>query len=228
MAWALDRERPLEGYVSGYRLAAEEVFAATVRKHLSPERMLFPLAFLWRHFIEVALKDIIAVGRLLDGEEWTFRRGTGSRTCGGSRVPTLSLGASEHSPELPIVEEQIVELEDVDPWASGFRYPIDKKGELNLPTAPSQLYVDLDQLQDAMVSLASFLDAVRTEQSVTTRRGQDAAMSHDSAIDDLEPAEREALTFFEYRGLVVRRFPAPTSEHRSSRSTATATDTSLR
>lgn len=164
LEWALCRERPLEGYVTGYMLAAQEVFSATVRKRLSPERMVFPLAFLWRHFIELALKDIIAVGRLLHHEEWTHPQGHRLTELWRAARGYIVECGSEDSPEIPVIEQQIAELDEVDPFASGFRYPLDKKGCSNLPSAPTE--VDLDQFQDAMERLASLLENVRMAQSV--------------------------------------------------------------
>lgn len=163
LSWVLSREQPLEGYITGYKIAAEEVFAATATKGHSPERMLFPLAFLWRHFTEVALKDIIAVGRLLENEDWTYPQGHRLLDLWTVARPYVVACGSEDSPELAIVERQIREFENVDPFASGFRYPLGKKGGSNLPGAPS--HVDLDQFQDAMVRLAEFLECVRMEQS---------------------------------------------------------------
>jgi hypothetical protein len=57
-------------YVEGYQRAAEALFdyVKTVQR-MSPEYVVFPLAFLWRHHIELALKSIVAKGKLIRGED---------------------------------------------------------------------------------------------------------------------------------------------------------------
>jgi hypothetical protein len=52
------------GYVEGYRRAAETLFESLEHTPQSPNFMVWPLAFLWRHFIEISLKDIIATGKV--------------------------------------------------------------------------------------------------------------------------------------------------------------------
>jgi len=72
VGWEQTRPDGMLGYVEGYRNAAVALFEASVEKPVSPDFLVFPLAFLWRHHVELALKDIIAIGRQLRGEPWGF------------------------------------------------------------------------------------------------------------------------------------------------------------
>ena len=62
--WA--QRHGMYGYVEGYARAARAVFE-TARSQNS-DYFLWPLAFLWRHQLELALKEIISLGRELQGE----------------------------------------------------------------------------------------------------------------------------------------------------------------
>lgn len=164
LAWVLGRKEDLEGYVSGYRIAAEQVFEATLERNVSPERMLFPLAFLWRHHLELSLKDVIAKGRALEGQEWGYPSGHDLIKLWSEARLVIVACSHPDAPELPVVEANLVEFERIDPSAAGFRYPHDRSGGPNLRDPPHS--VDLEALQEAMLALAAFFDAVRMELSV--------------------------------------------------------------
>jgi hypothetical protein len=63
----LSESDDMTAYLAGYRDAAETIYAAALTSHRSPDVLVFPLAFLWRHHLELALKDIIATGMKLGG-----------------------------------------------------------------------------------------------------------------------------------------------------------------
>jgi hypothetical protein len=72
-ASSTSRSRPaLYGYVEGYPRAAVVPYDYAVVTRASPECLLFPIAFAWRHYLEFALKDIIAAGRELAGQTMTY------------------------------------------------------------------------------------------------------------------------------------------------------------
>jgi len=82
LAWLQNRPRDMYGYIEGYRRAAAALYDFAVATRSSPEYMLFPIAFAWRHFLEIALKDIIASGRELSGDPWGFHAATNCSTSG--------------------------------------------------------------------------------------------------------------------------------------------------
>jgi hypothetical protein len=120
------------------------------------------LAFLWRHHIELALKDIIAAGRELSGEPEGFPKGHRLGHLWETAKPYIQRCGSPNSPELAHVEATVTEFEGIGPGGDGFRYPlgVDRNG-VSLPNAPEQ--VNLEQLQQAMEAVANFFSAVRTE-----------------------------------------------------------------
>ena len=65
--------REMTPYVEGYREAAQALFKHIDQSPVVPVNfMLFPLAHLWRHHVELSLKQIIAIGRCVDGGAWGF------------------------------------------------------------------------------------------------------------------------------------------------------------
>jgi hypothetical protein len=71
---------------------------------------------------------------------------------------------AEDAPELAVVGANIDEFERIDPYADGFRYPLNRDGSTrSMPNAPE--HVNLRQLQDGMEALANFLSCVRMEMS---------------------------------------------------------------
>ncbi len=155
----------MAGYVEGYRRAATALYDHAASTGSSPDYFVFPIAFLWRHHLELALKDIISIGRTLEGEPRGFPA--------GHRLLDLWAAAREHivkcgdpaAPELTNVEENIREFENIDPWADGFRYPLNRdQTARSLPNAPD--YVNLRVLHEGMEALANFFSGVRSELGV--------------------------------------------------------------
>jgi hypothetical protein len=148
------------GYVEGYRRAAAAVFAAAADQN--PGYSVWPLAFLWRHHLELAMKDIIAAGRQIEGHDGGFPKGHDLLKLWREARPHIERCGPKDSPELRNVEANIVEFQKIDPGGDGFRYPMksDLRGR-SLPDAPA--HVNLATLHEAMEAVASFFSAVRTE-----------------------------------------------------------------
>jgi hypothetical protein len=150
------------GYVEGYRKAAVALFESTAATYTSPDYLVFPIAFLWRHHVELALKDIIAVGRQLAGEPWGFPAHHRLLALWDDARPHIIQCGDPEAPELANVEANLREFEVIDPGADGFRYPLNRdRTARSLPNAPE--YVNLRILHEAMEALANFLSGVRSE-----------------------------------------------------------------
>lgn len=159
------RPREMFGYIEGYRKAAVDLLGSVATTDTSPDYLVFPMAFLWRHHLELALKDIIATGRQLVGEPWGFPPHHRLLDLWKDAHPHIVRCGDPAAPELANVEANLTEFETIDPGSDGFRYPLnrDRTGP-SLPNAPE--YVNLRVLHDAMEALANFLSAVRSELGV--------------------------------------------------------------
>jgi hypothetical protein len=163
--WVLSGPDGMTGYIEGYRRAAESVYATTIRNRDSPDYMLFPLAFLWRHHLELALKHIIALGRSLEDSAWGFPEHHRLLELWHEAKVHIVNASSPDAPELANVEANLSEFQMVDPGSFGFRYPTERNsGARTLAHAPS--HVNLGVLHEAMQALSNYLDAVQMELSV--------------------------------------------------------------
>jgi hypothetical protein len=158
-SWALSSPTDMSSYIDGYRDAAEAVFEH-VESGASPDHLLFPAAFLWRHCIELHLKEIIALGRSLDGKKWGFPEHHRLLDLWREAKPYVLQIAPKRKrrPEVRNVEANIIEFEKIDPSAQGFRYSFDKSGTRILKTAPDMM--NLRVLHEAMMAVANFLSGV--------------------------------------------------------------------
>lgn len=152
------------GYIEGYRKAATALFDYGVKTRTSPDYLVFPMAFLWRHHIELALKDVIAKGRRLAGQPWGFPAGHSLTKLWNEAHAHIIQCGDPNAPELVNVEANLREFEQVDPGADGFRYPFNRDRDArSLHAAPD--HVNLRVLHEAMEALANFFDGVRSELS---------------------------------------------------------------
>lgn len=154
----------MHAYVEGYRRLAETAFEGAMGQRMSPEYLLFPLAYLWRHYLELALKEAIAMGRVLDGGEWSYPTGHRLELLWAEARPYIAACGADDAPELANVEANILEFVRIDPGAVGFRYPLNVQGTAaSLTNAPAQ--VNVVQLHSTMMALGNFFLCVRSEQT---------------------------------------------------------------
>lgn len=163
--WVLSGEHGMHGYVEGYQRAASAVYDDAIRTRSNPAYALFPLAFLWRHHLELSLKEIIAMGRAIDGEPWNFPATHRLLDLWTEAKPHIQKVGSLDAPEVGVVETNLGEFEAIDPGSFGFRYPTERNsGDRTLSGAPATM--NLRVLHEAMEAVSSFLSAVRMGLSV--------------------------------------------------------------
>jgi hypothetical protein len=152
---------PDEGmYLVGFKRAGDMIVAAAQADDQNPDDLFFPVAYLYRHHLELMLKDLVNLGiRLgsLCGCEYIL---------GGHNLQELWNKAKqlikEAWPDPPgedfkAAEKMIGEFHKLDPTGQAFRFACDKRGNPHLKNAPQR--IDLINLKSAVDSLSTFLDA---------------------------------------------------------------------
>ena len=147
----------------GYKRAADILAEHVLATFSGGDLIIYPIVLLYRHHIELTLKDIIRRGNaLLDvpvkqrdihslGELWDDCRTVLERSGVPVDVPEL--------PELVPFETCIKVFETFDPRGESFRYPETKSGK---PTLPSNLNsIDLPELRKAVQRMSFFLEITR-------------------------------------------------------------------
>lgn len=114
------------------------------------------MVFLYRHYVELCLKDIIAAGIYLEmgngfypathnlGDLWKSAR---------EYLERIEPGGSDET--LASMTEMIAQLDQLDPGSFTFRYPISKK---LLPTLPQNGGLNLALFHEGMEKMMSFFD----------------------------------------------------------------------
>jgi hypothetical protein len=152
-------------YATAYRTGAEVLFkylaeAGGSERHHN-DLVVYPIVFCWRQFLELTLKEMVAMARTLNAT-------TGSADLGQHRLTPLWRELRKHLPdlgapqvEMDTVEKTIAYLDAFDAGSFAFRYPTDKKGASTQKDIP--LLISLRKLDAVMQRIANWLDAGRTE-----------------------------------------------------------------
>lgn len=149
-------------YCYGYRQAADVLVDDFLQNHdnysAEHESQAFAIIFLYRHYLELRLKELfIAYGRLLgDSVDVT-----------GHRLVSLwekvhdreNRESNEHVPEIDedmeVLQGIIEQFDGIDPNSEVFRYPVSKDGKtVTLP----KIQVGLQELREVMRWVSFFMD----------------------------------------------------------------------
>ena len=151
-------------YIWGYGRAARLLCNHLNESRTDLDILIYPIIFLFRHFVEISLKDILRqVNALLDDSSEVPQTHDLQKLWDSARPKIEQFNRGADPEPLEVVEECLCELVSEDPFATAFRYPFDKKGE---PSAERLTHVNVLNMADVMDKLSAFLDAVHTQLSV--------------------------------------------------------------
>jgi hypothetical protein len=153
-------------YADGYRQAAEHLGRAAARRH-SPfmiDAVVCPLVFLWRHYIEIRLKEIIISASVLLGEPpSTVEKSHNLDFLWKKARSLLRRALSPNEKQLAQADHAIAEFHKHDPTSQAFRYSEDMEGK---PSAPTQTQINIPNFNRQMRQLARFLEGMSINISV--------------------------------------------------------------
>jgi hypothetical protein len=165
--WLADTPKPY-GYLAAYRQAAEAIFERISKDASSREIWLFPLAYAWRHHIELLLKELIPLSSTV-----LFLRGQDDDVPAqpeGHPIlplwirlrPLLGRIAGPGAVEVDHVDCLLRELHGIDSTGVAFRYatPSRQPDTTTLKGVPHT--INLYVLHEAMTAVSNYLDATRT------------------------------------------------------------------
>lgn len=166
---------PKHGYTEGYRRGALLLAAHVNEHHRNQDYLVYPIIFLYRHHIELALKNIIMQTPYVLSRELTEME---KRHLGRHRLdllwqdlkPLLSTiaEAADWSPndadEIGAVDVYIKQLSTLDPDSFRFRYTAAKDGSPTL--SPELKVINLRHFANMMERLANYFDGLETGLSI--------------------------------------------------------------
>lgn len=163
-----------EVYAGGYKEAADRLVRSILQNRMSLDALIYPVVFLYRHWIELRLKEIISQGSiLLRKPELAPMSHDLQKLWQPARIVMTELWPEADVTELALVDNSIEEFNKVDPTSTVFRYMRDKQQKISLPDDIS--HINVRNLAQRMDGLAVYLDGAVS--------GIDAMFS---AMDDID------------------------------------------
>lgn len=149
----------LYGYIAGYRIAADSLAAQVIEDRGYQDALVYPIMFLYRHYIELCLKYIIHTGRKLLTDERVSRTGHKiDEIWADAKGIIREISSSEDTEEMEFTDRVIKEWGAADPSSTAFRYPKDKEGNNSIPA--NITHINLRQLRQRMGKVGDFLESV--------------------------------------------------------------------
>lgn len=152
---------PAEGtYLAGFQRAADMIVTAAESDDLNPDDLFFPVAYLYRHHLELMLKELVRLGVRLgsfDGCEEILGGHNLHKLWNNAKQLVKVVWPDSPEKEFEAVEQVILEFHKLDPSGQAFRYARDRNGGLHLASGPER--VDLSNLKSVVDEVSRFLDA---------------------------------------------------------------------
>jgi hypothetical protein len=162
LAWIPQTGSQWDRYAEGYREAADRIYQSW--REISNDALAFPIVFLFRHYVELRIKELLqSVERLLDlPKGWTRSHDIADLW---RRLRPLLQRADSDQPvgDFENAQRLIVELARNDALAMEFRFPEDNVGKRHLADMER---LDLVNFYTAMQKLSAFLDGASMAISV--------------------------------------------------------------
>jgi hypothetical protein len=149
-------------YAEGYREAAERVYESWRAQRL--DYLVFPLVFLYRHYVELRLKQLLqSSARLLElPRDWQCNHQIDNLW--HVLAPLLRrISPDGRERDLQNAERLVIELATRDPYSFEFRYPETREGRRHLADLER---LDVVKFCDAMRKLSGFLEGASMQISV--------------------------------------------------------------
>jgi hypothetical protein len=151
----------LNAHIEGYKRAADLIFDQFGQEPrvIAVGWLVFPAIFLYRHFVELSLKDIISLGSYIETDNAHFPPTHDlSALWREARELIKSIGPGCTDDDLDAMGSLIQELNTIDSGSFSFRYPINKDGA---PTLAS-LEFNLAAFRRGMGKMSGFFDGARS------------------------------------------------------------------
>ncbi len=153
--------KEVHAIAEGFKLAADSVVVHAQEGFGHPDRYFWPSAYLYRHALELTLKEIIRTGSMLTQLALREKSLVGhdlARFWTRARTLVVAIWPEGDQTELGPVDNVVHDLDRVDPRGDAFRYRADTKGRLHLADLPRVLSLEL--MAQRFGDAYSFLDGV--------------------------------------------------------------------
>lgn len=145
-------------YVEGYKRAANELVKRIDQTGLNQDTFVYPIVFLYRHYLELTIKGIIDKGSILLENGSGHPKHHNLETLWPMAKGIIRIIWQQGDPEeFTYVEHIIKEITNVDPVSMSFRYPKDKVGKNCIPALT---YINTRHLSEMINKASDFLSGI--------------------------------------------------------------------
>lgn len=148
---------PTELYIIGYKEAGDLLVESVASRRGMADSLIFPIVFLYRHYIELRLKSLLHDGcRLLDREYKQKSEHQLLKLWPKVRDILVELWPDGDQSQLEAIDRLIMQFEQVDPRSTTFRYPKDLEGKNSLKIEMER--VNLRNLKEVVGAMSTVLE----------------------------------------------------------------------
>ncbi|NQT14998.1 MAG: hypothetical protein HQ582_19740 [Planctomycetes bacterium] len=169
-------------YGENYRDAADTIINAAINGDTYVDAVVYPAVFLYRHYLELTLKDIISCTKRLEKEGNGFPKTHKLSTLWPQAKRLLEKHYGSDAPkELEYLDGWFNEFIEHDPDSMAFRYPFDKDGNRHLMNLT---HINVRHLMETMGRIACFLSCIagRIGERLDWSMERDAEMRHEGRL----------------------------------------------
>jgi hypothetical protein len=142
------------GYIEGYKLAAELLVQHVIDETRNQDLLIYPIVFLYRQAVELALKHLIWLGSQLQGQRPELpmhqRLVPLWRQCRSIIEEVWPAGPRQ---DLDAVGAVLDQFEARDPISTVFRYPVTKEGRSSLSVSERFDILNLAEVANRVLAL---------------------------------------------------------------------------
>jgi hypothetical protein len=152
----------INAYAVGYKRAADFLVERVSQERRHQDTLVYPIAFLYRQYLELRLKELIHNGNMLLDiplMEKNLHHGI-DKLWEQCRDILEKIHPNENTDEFDDIEKYIIEFARTDPSSTAFRYPANKQGK---PSLKGLTHINLRYLAEVMDKIAKLLDGAAVE-----------------------------------------------------------------
>lgn len=143
-------------YALGYKEGGDRLVTQIVDEQRHQDLLVYPIVFLYRQYLELAIKGLIRQSqRLLDEPVQLPQNHQIDQLWDQCSNLLQQVSPGDSVEEQKQIGRLIREFRTVDPWATAFRYPVDKKGT---PSLQGLRHINLRNVRDTIAKISMILD----------------------------------------------------------------------
>ncbi|RFS21842.1 hypothetical protein DVR12_14395 [Chitinophaga silvatica] len=147
-----------ESYAYGYKLAAEALALKVLQEDNYRDKLIFPIIFLYRHYIELRLKEIIEYGSSLIDKPKKFPKTHAlSHLWKDAKIIIIEIWPGSPEERFTEIERAIEAISEIDRQSDAFRYPVDKSGG---PSLENITVINLTNFVEIITPIVEILEGI--------------------------------------------------------------------